>query len=106
MVYAADNASFIDLRDLLVNGEVKETIEAFGLGIGSRDIFERECHPLSDGKACMSGDEVIDSSLAGALSFHSCTSQSDLKPGDSTTETPARYLTSTVPYHRHFPPAM
>ena len=37
---AADNASFIVLRDLLVNGEVKETIEAFGLGIDSRDICE------------------------------------------------------------------
>jgi len=58
VVYAADNASFIVLRDLLVNGEVKETIEAFGLGIGNRDICERECHPLSDGKACMSGDEL------------------------------------------------
>ena len=27
VVYAADNASFIVLKDLLVNGEVKETIE-------------------------------------------------------------------------------
>ena len=57
VVYAADNASFIVLRDLLVKGEVKETIEAFGLGIGNRDICEKKCHPLSDGNACMSGDE-------------------------------------------------
>lgn len=27
VVYAADNASFIVLRDLLVNGEVRETME-------------------------------------------------------------------------------
>ena len=33
MVYAADNAPLIVFRDLLVNGEVKETMEAFGLGI-------------------------------------------------------------------------
>ena len=33
------------LRDLLVNGEVKETIEAFGLGLGNRECV---CHPLSD----------------------------------------------------------
>jgi len=41
VAYAADNASLIVLRDLLVNGEVKETIEAFGLGIGNRDICEK-----------------------------------------------------------------
>ena len=29
----ADNPSLIVLRDLPVNGEVKETMEAFGLGI-------------------------------------------------------------------------
>jgi len=57
VVYAADNASFIVLRDLLVNGEVKETMEALGLGIGNRDICERECHPLPDGMRIMSGDE-------------------------------------------------
>ena len=33
VVYAADNAPLIVFRDLLVNGEVKETMEAFGLGI-------------------------------------------------------------------------
>ena len=55
MVYAADNASLIVLRDLLVSGEVKETMEVFGLGIGSRDICERECHLLPDGFV-MSGD--------------------------------------------------
>lgn len=27
VMYAADDASFIDLRDFLVNGEVKETLE-------------------------------------------------------------------------------
>ena len=42
-------AELVVLRDLLVNGEVKETTEAFGLGIGNRDIWERVCHPLSDG---------------------------------------------------------
>lgn len=41
VVYAADNASFIVLRDLLVNGEVKGAIERLGLGIDSRDISER-----------------------------------------------------------------
>lgn len=35
-VYAADNV----LSDLLVNGEVKETMEMFGLGIGNRDIYD------------------------------------------------------------------
>ena len=39
VVYAADNASLIVLRDLLVNGDVKETMEAFGLGIDNRDIY-------------------------------------------------------------------
>ena len=39
VVYAADKASLIVLRDLLVNGEVKETMEVFGLGIGNRDIY-------------------------------------------------------------------
>jgi hypothetical protein len=46
VVYAADNASLTVLKDLLVNGEVKETMEAFGLGIGKRDIYVRECHHL------------------------------------------------------------
>ena len=45
--YATDNASYIVLRDLLVNGEVKEAMEAFGLGIGDRGICERD--PLSHG---------------------------------------------------------
>ena len=36
-VLRANSTRFIVLRDLLVNREVKETIEAFGLGIGSRD---------------------------------------------------------------------
>ena len=36
-VRRANNAWFIVLRDLLVDREIKETIEAFGLGIGSRD---------------------------------------------------------------------
>ena len=49
MVYAADNTSLIVLRDLLVNGEVKETMEAFWLGIGSQDISKRERRSLSDG---------------------------------------------------------
>ena len=39
VVYAADNASLIVLRDLLVNGEVKDTMEVFGLGISNRDIY-------------------------------------------------------------------
>ena len=43
VVYAADNAPFTALGDLLVNGEVKKTMEAFDLGVGSRDICEREC---------------------------------------------------------------
>ena len=46
VVYAADNASLIVLRDLLVNGEVEETIEAFGLGISNRDICGEERHLL------------------------------------------------------------
>ena len=33
VVYAADNASLIVPKDLLANGEVKEMMEAFGLGI-------------------------------------------------------------------------
>jgi len=38
------------IRDLLVNGEVRETMDAFGLDIGSRDISGRGgCHPLSAG---------------------------------------------------------
>lgn len=41
VVYAADNASLTVLKDLLVNGEVKEIMELFGLGIGNRDIYER-----------------------------------------------------------------
>lgn len=51
VVYAADNASLIVLRDLLVNGEVKEAMEAFGLGMGNRDICESERHlcPSDDG---------------------------------------------------------
>ena len=48
-MHAADSAFLITPRDLLVNGEAKEMIEAFGLGIGNRDIYERECHPLSGG---------------------------------------------------------
>ena len=32
MVYAVDSASFIFLRDPLVNEEVEETMDAFGLG--------------------------------------------------------------------------
>ena len=39
VVYAADNASLIILRDLIVNGEVKDTMEVFGLGISNRDIY-------------------------------------------------------------------
>ena len=39
VVYAADNASLIVLRDLIVNGEVKDTMEVFGLGISNRDIY-------------------------------------------------------------------
>ena len=42
VVYAADNASLIVLRDLLVSGEVKETMEVFGLGISNRGILLRE----------------------------------------------------------------
>jgi len=45
-VYAVDNAFLIVLRDLLVNGEVKEAMETFGVGIEDRGISERECHPL------------------------------------------------------------
>ena len=47
VVYATDNASFIVPRDPLVNGEVKEMMETFGLGVGNRDVWERD--PLSDG---------------------------------------------------------
>ena len=43
-VYAVDNTSFIVLRDLLVNEEVGGAMEAFGLGIGNRDIYESERH--------------------------------------------------------------
>jgi len=39
VVYAADNAFLIVIRDLLVNGEVKEATEAFGVGISSRDVL-------------------------------------------------------------------
>ena len=42
VVYTTDNASSIVLRDRLANGEVKETKEAFGLGIGNRDISKRD----------------------------------------------------------------
>jgi len=42
-VYVVDNAL---LWGHLVNREVEETAEAFGLSIISRDISERECHPL------------------------------------------------------------
>ena len=56
VVYTADSTSFIFLRGPLVDEEVKETMDACGLGIGNRDIYERECHLLSDG-ICMSGGE-------------------------------------------------
>ena len=39
VVYAADNASMIVLRDPLANGEIKETMETFGLGVGNRDML-------------------------------------------------------------------
>ena len=39
-VFRADSTSFTVLRHLLVHGEVKEMIEAFGLDIGSRDVRE------------------------------------------------------------------
>ena len=39
VVYAANNASLIVLRDLIVNGEVKDTMEVFGLGISNQDIY-------------------------------------------------------------------
>ena len=41
-VYTADSTSFIFLRGPLVDEEVKETMDAYGLGIGNRDIYERE----------------------------------------------------------------
>jgi len=49
VVYAAGNTFLIVLGVLLVNGEAKETMEASGMGIGSRDIPERERHPLLTG---------------------------------------------------------
>ena len=49
VVDAADNAFLITPKDLLVNGEAKGTMEAFRLGIGNRDIYERECHLCSNG---------------------------------------------------------
>ena len=86
VVYAADDASFTVLRGLLVNGEVKETMEAFGLGVGNRDICERVCHPsLNYWDGWRLVIEVIDSQLnsslflANVLSFLSNISQSDLK---------------------------
>ena len=51
VVYAADNASMIVLRDPLANGEIKETMETFGLGVGNRDMLrggECQCHPSFD----------------------------------------------------------
>jgi len=39
VVYAVDNAFLIVVRELLVNGEVKEATEAFGVGISSRDVL-------------------------------------------------------------------
>ena len=36
-IYAVDNATFVILRDPLVNGEVERAMEAFGLGIGNRE---------------------------------------------------------------------
>ena len=39
VVYTADNASMIVLRDPLANGEIKETMETFGLGVGNRDML-------------------------------------------------------------------
>ena len=51
VVYAADNPSMIVLRDPLANGEIKETMETFGLGVGNRDMLrggECQCHPSFD----------------------------------------------------------
>ena len=39
VVYATDNASVVTI---LVSGEVGEMMEAFGSGVGSRGISERE----------------------------------------------------------------
>jgi len=50
-VLCVDYAPFTVLRDLLVNGEVKDTMDA-------RDICERECHPLSDGTCMSEGDRL------------------------------------------------
>ena len=54
--YVVDNAPLTVFRDLLVNGEVKEIMELFGLGIGNRDIYDREWHALPVGSV-MAGDE-------------------------------------------------
>ena len=48
MACAVDNASLTVLKDLRVSGEVKENMEAFGLGMGNRDIYDNwNCHRLS-----------------------------------------------------------
>lgn len=56
VVYVTDNASLTVLKVLLVNEEVREIMEAFGLGIGNRDIYDSEWHPLPGGFV-MAGDE-------------------------------------------------
>jgi len=56
VMYAVGDAFLIDLRNLLVNGETKETMETFGLGIGSRDISGGGVSS-SAGGSIMSGDE-------------------------------------------------
>jgi len=70
--YAADNAL---LQDHLVNREVEETMEAFGLSINSRDISEREYRPLPMGLSWVG--VVIDSSSL-TVSSRSCIWQSPL----------------------------
>jgi len=67
VVYAADNASFIVLRDLLVSGELKETMEIFGLGISNRDILLREGVPSYVWREVVM--EVIDSSHFSCIVF-------------------------------------
>ena len=102
VVYAAENASMIVLRDLLVNGEIKETMETFGLGVGNRDMLRGE----GGGGASMSSfvrpvcDQIESSKRTGQVTvlhphlagvcvapFHSCISQPCMKFDGSTIQT-------------------
>ena len=94
VVYAADKASLIVLRDLLVNGEVKETMEVFGLGISNRDIYgsrssfvRRVCDQSKMISSSRPGLTGLHPLLADTAPFHSCISQPCMKFDGSTIQT-------------------